>query len=70
MGPFHWNNRFHLTPNEMVNRIETLEDNSYFVYRLMISRTMEARRNCLYLKTQVGNYKNDTIRNVTKEWCG
>jgi hypothetical protein len=48
---------FHLTPNEW-STAETLKD-SYFVYRLMISKT---DRKLFILKDPVGNYKNDTIK--------
>jgi hypothetical protein len=48
---------FHLTPNEW-STAETLR-NSYFVYRLMISKQ---ERKLFVLKDPVGNYKNDTIK--------
>ncbi len=48
---------FHLTPNEW-STAETLR-NSYFVYRLMISKQ---ERKLFILRDPVGNYKNDTIR--------
>lgn len=48
---------FHLTPNEW-STAETLKE-SYFVYRLMISKK---ERKLFVLKDPVGNYKNDLIR--------
>lgn len=48
---------FHLTPNEW-STADTLRE-SYFVYRLMISKY---ERKLFILKDPVGNYKNDLIR--------
>jgi hypothetical protein len=48
---------FHLTPNEW-STADTLRE-SYFVYRLMISKH---ERKLFILKDPVGNYKNDLIR--------
>lgn len=48
---------FHLTPNEW-STAETLQD-SYFVYRLMISKK---ERKLFLIKNPVAKYKNDTLR--------